>query len=145
MAPTPATGEQSRAPLVQVNAVQAQRAVDNTPSKIPGPLPEATPVAEAISETLAPGPRMSNSSKPDRDPSPQITRNHSAQDSQTPSALPRPLPFTQSAASRASPPVRMSVKIEDVGLPAGHSSIPNQFSSPAPAIAAGNGQRFGSR
>ncbi|KAL9635313.1 MAG: hypothetical protein Q9164_003536 [Protoblastenia rupestris] len=145
MAPTPTTGEQSRAPLVQVNAVQAQRVVDNTPSRTPSPLPKATPVTETISETLPPGSRMSNSSKPDRDPSPQITRNHSAQDSQTPSALPRPLPFTQSAASRASPPVRMSVKIEDVGLPAGHSSIPNQFSSPAPAIAAGNGQRFGSR
>ncbi|KAL9103279.1 MAG: hypothetical protein Q9163_001657 [Psora crenata] len=143
--PTPATGEQPIASAVaEVKTTQALMMAEPTPTKVSGSLPEATPVTATVLEPISLQPRLPGTSKPDRNSSPSDTQYHPARDSHTPSALPKPLPFTQSAGSRASPPVRLSVKVEDVAQPARPSPVPHQFSSPAPAIVAGNGQRFGS-
>ena len=134
---TPATGELTKPGLGPNSGLTIRRGVDETPSRIKSILTDAMLMGKEIQGSLAPRP---NSPQPARKSSPSVTRNPPVRDSHTPNTLPKPLPFTQSASSRASPPVRLPVKVEDIGQLSGHSPASHQFGSPVPTIAAGPGQ-----
>ncbi|KAF6236549.1 hypothetical protein HO173_005330 [Letharia columbiana] len=137
MAPTPATGEASKLVQSGRNPEMSEIIVDSTPSRVVnGSLLDSTPANLAMQE--------SSRAKATKKDLPSLPKNMST-DSQTPSALPKPLPFMHTGGSapgiRTSTPVRYPVvKAEDATVGSRHSPIPHQFHGAAPVSTASNGQ-----
>ena len=139
MAPTPATSEPRPIFPSSRHTYPSNGAPDATPSRVTGPVPEATPTNTDNRDSPLSRPQSPNVRKTARLESPSASHNPSFRDSSTPNALPKPPPLPQTTAARASP-VKLPVKVEDVAQIASRSPVPHHFTSPAPAVAAGNGQ-----
>lgn len=140
MAPTPATGEASNPVQSGRNSKMNERSVDSTPSRVVnGGLLDSTPANLALQD--------SSRAKADKRSSPSLLRNMSI-NSQTPSAVPKPLPFIHTDSSapgiRTSTPSRYPViKAEDANVRSRHSPIPHQFHGAAPVSTVCSGQLSG--
>lgn len=137
MAPTPATGEASKPLHSGRNSKISEGILDSTPSRIVnGSLLDSTPASLALQDN--------SRARAERKSSPSLHRNM-AMDGQTPSALPKPLPFMHTGGSipgsRTSTPVRYPIiKAEDANIGSRHSPIPHQFHGAATVSTASNGQ-----
>lgn len=135
MAPTPATGEAPRPVQSGRDTEMSESIVDSTPSRVVnGSLLDSTPANLALQD--------SSRAKADKKISPSLLKNMSI-DSQTPSALPKPLPFMHTGGStpgiRTSTPVRYPViKAEDAKVGSRNSPISHQFHGAAPVSTASN-------
>ena len=127
IAQTPATGEASKAGLPGRKSGMGESIADSTPSRVPN------------------GANLDGSgAKAGNKKSPSLPRAKST-DSQTPSVLPKPLPFMHTGGSapgfRTSTPARYPViGAEDANVGSPHSPIPHQFHAAAPVSVASDGQ-----
>lgn len=138
MAPTPATGEASRpGQHPRVVSEMSESIVDSTPSRVVnGSLLDSTPAKLALQDGSRARADKSSAS---------TLHGIMSMDGQTPSALPKPLPFMHTAGStpgnRTSTPVRYPViKAEDANVGSRHSPMPHQFAGAKPVGTASNGQ-----
>ena len=137
IAPTPAAGEASKSAHSGRDLEMRESVVESTPTRrINGSLVDFSPANVAV--------RDGSRAKADTKSSPSLPRNMST-DSQTPNALPKPLPFMHTGGStlgiRTSTPVRYPIiKAEDANGASLHSPIPHQFHGPAAVSTASNGQ-----
>ena len=131
---TPATGEASKAGQSGRKFGMSESIVDSTPSRVMnGGLLDSTPAY-----------LDSSSAKAGNKKSPSLPKAKSI-DSQTPSVLPKPLPFMHTGGSapgfRTSTPARYPViGAEDATVGSPHSPIPHQFHGAAPVSVASDGQ-----
>ena len=133
IAQTPATGEASRAGQSGRKFGTSESIVDSTPSRV---------LNGGLLET--PAHLDSSSAKAGNKKSPSLPRAKSI-DGQTPSVLPKPLPFMHTGGSapgfRTSTPAHYPViGAEEANVGSPHSPIPHQFHAAAPVSVASDGQ-----
>lgn len=137
LAPTPAAGEASKSAHSGRDLEMRENVVDSTPTRrMNGSLVDLSLANAAV--------RDGSRAKTDTKSSPSLPRNMST-DSQTPNALPKPLPFIHIGGStlgnRTSTPGRYPIiKAEDANGASLHSPIPHHFHGPAAVSIASNGQ-----
>lgn len=151
MAATHATGESVN--LGQPSLVYAvnNHLHETTPSRITVTSKEGIAAIPGPFDASRDRGKGSQSSKLDQSHSPSLLR-HSAQDTQTSKALPKPLPFLQTGGGSSSTPgPRTStpgrypiVKAEDQGHVSRHSPMPQYHTPPVSTVANGQLNRFAS-
>lgn len=137
MAQTPATEEASKLAQSRRKSELCESIMDSTPSRLlNGSLLDSNPANLALQD--------SSRAKTGKTNSPSLPRTVSI-NNQTPSVLPKPLPFMHTGGSspgfRTSTPIRYPViGAEDASVSSRHSPTPHQFHGAAPISTASDGR-----